>query len=62
MFPTEAGKEAREIIKKAQENPHLKEPVIQLIEQYGPVAAAEAILVLVEVRPLGANTPYRPTR
>jgi hypothetical protein len=62
MFPTEAGNAAHEIIKKARENPHLKEPVVELIKQYGLEAAAEAILVLVEVRPLGANTPYRPTR
>jgi len=60
MFPIEASKEAFEIIEQAQSNPHLKEPVVDLIKKHGPDAAAEAILLLVERIPQGGNTVFRP--
>ena len=60
MFPIEATKEAFEIINQAHSNPHLKGPVVELIEKHGPNAAAEAILLLVERISQGANIPFRP--
>lgn len=60
MIPAQASLEAKQIADYARKWPQDIDEVLKMIQAHDLKVAAEAILLLAEVRPLSGNVPHFP--